>query len=163
MVKAVRRRYTEAVHGSRTTSLAALLLLAGCHPVAVRPQETTVADVTVPTRPASSVNILALGRADADGRIVLRATGIQVARGETATIGLMGPGMTPGTGFAVVGIGFSATVVRFGETQGGSGGTQPAAVVSLVVPPDAPPGLYSIVAVRGFEMATFSGGIEVTT
>ncbi len=75
----------------------------------------------------------------------------------------MGPGMTPGTGFAVVGIGFSATVVRYGETQGGSGGTQPAAVVSLVVPPDAPPGLYSIVAVRGFQMATFSGGIEVTT
>jgi hypothetical protein len=162
VVKAGRRRYTGAVHGSRTLSLAALLVLAACHPVAVRPQETTIADVTVPTQPVTSVNILALGRADADGRIVLRAAGIQVARGETATIGLMGPGMTPGTGFAVIGIGFGATVVRFGETQGGSGGTQPAAVVSLVVPPDAAPGLYSIVAIRGFEMATFAGGIEVT-
>ena len=33
----------------------------------------------------------------------------------------------------------------------------------LVVPPDAPPGLYSIVAIRGFELATLSGGIEVTS
>ena len=163
MVKGGRRRYTGAVHGSRTWSLAALLLLAACHPVVVRPQETTVADVTVPTLPASNVNILALGRADADGRIVLRSTGIQVARGETATIGLMGPGMTPGTGFVVLGIGFQANVVRYGETQGGSGTSQPAAVVSLVVPSDAPPGLYSIVAVRGFEIATFSGGIEVAS
>lgn len=129
----------------------------------VRPQETTVADVTVPTQPSANVNILGIGRADADGRIVLRATGIEVARGETATIGLMGPGMTPGTGFVVLGIGFQASVIRYGETAGGSGASQPAAVLSLVVPHDAPPGLYSIVAVRGFELATLSGGIEVTS
>ena len=69
--------------------------------------------------------------------------------------------MVPGTGFVVLGIGFQASVERFGETQGGSGASQPAAVLSLVIPPDARPGLYSIVAVRGFEFAVFSGGIEV--
>jgi len=141
--------------------LVALGLLAACHPVAVRRGETTAADVTVPTQPVTAVNILAIGRADDAGQIVLRSTGIAVARGETATIGVMGPGMTPGTGFVVLGIGFQANVVRFGETQGGSGTSQPAAVLSLVVPADARPGLYSIVAVRGFEFALFSGGIEV--
>ena len=30
-------------------------------------------------------------------------------------------------------------------------------------PADAPPGLYSIVAIRGFELATLTGGIEVTS
>lgn len=129
----------------------------------VRSQETTVADVTVPTLPTTSVNILGIGRADAEGRIVLRATGIEVARGESTTIGLMGPGMAPGTGFVVLGLGFQANVIRYGETQGGSGTSQPAAVLSLVVPQNAPPGLYSIVAVRGFEFAVFSGGIEVTS
>ncbi|MBM4247712.1 MAG: hypothetical protein FJ148_28645 [Deltaproteobacteria bacterium] len=69
--------------------------------------------------------------------------------------------MAPGTGFVVLGIGFQANVIRYGETQGGSGASQPAAVLSLVVPPDAATGLYSIVAVRGFEIATLSGGIEV--
>ncbi len=158
------------MRGARTlpvVSLLALLallpVLAACHPVVVRPQETIAADVTVPTQPSANVNILGIGRADADGRIVLRATGIEVARGETATIGLMGPGMEPGTGFVVLGIGFQANVIRYGETAGGSGTTQPAAVLSLVVPPDAPPGLYSIVAIRGFELATLSGGIEVTS
>jgi hypothetical protein len=73
----------------------------------------------------------------------------------------MGPGMIEGTGFVVLGIGFQASVVRFGETQGGSGEPQPAAVLTLAVPPDAQPGLYSIVAMRGFEFALFSGGIEV--
>lgn len=163
VVKGGRRRYTGAVHSSRTWPVAALLLLAACHPVVVRPQEAAVAHVTVPTLAASTVNILALGRADGEGRIVLRSTGIAVARGETATIGLMGPGMAPGTGFVVLGIGFQANVIRYGETQGGSGTSQPAAVVSLVAPPDALPGLYSIVAVRGLEIATFSGGIEVTS
>lgn len=164
MVKGGRRGYIEPVPGARTTTLLVLLpLLAACHPIVVRPQESTVADVAVPTQPAASVNILGIGRADADGRIVLRATGIEVARGTTATIGLMGPGMTPGTGFVVLGIGFQASVLRYGETQGGSGTSQPAAVLSLVVPPDAPPGLYSIVAIRGFEFAMLSGGIEVTS
>lgn len=137
------------------------MLLAACHPVAVRPGQTTIADVTVPTQPATTVNILGIGRADAGGQIVLRATGISVARGETVTIGITGPGMTPGTGFVVLGFGFQATVVRYGETQGGSG-PQPAAVVTLVVPADTPPGLYSIVAVRGLEFALLSAGIEVT-
>lgn len=162
MVKAGRCRYTGAVRAARTSLLAGLLLLGACHPVAVRRGETTVADVTVPTQPASGLNLLAIGRADApDGQIVLRGTGIEVARGETATIGLMGPGVTPGTSFVVLGIGFQASVVRFGETQGGSGASQPAAVLSLVVPADAPPGIYSIVAIRGFELSVFSGGIEV--
>lgn len=162
MVKLRPRRYTGAVSRARSTALLALTLLAACHPVAVRRGETTVADVTVPTQPVTAVNILAIGRAASDGgQIVLRTTGIAVARGETATIGLMGPGMIEGTGFVVLGIGFQATVLRFGETQGGSGEPQPAAVLTLVVPPDAQPGLYSIVAVRGFEFALFSGGIEV--
>lgn len=147
---------------ARTLLLAALTALAACHPVAVRQGERTLADVTVPTLPVRNVNILALGRADASGQIVLRSTGITVARGETATIGVMGPGMTPGTGFVVLGIGFQANVIRFGETQGGSGTAQPAAVLSLAVPPDARPGLYSIVALRGLEFALFSGGIEVS-
>jgi hypothetical protein len=161
VVKRGRRGYTGSVPRARSILLLALTLLAACHPVAVRGGETTVADITVPTQPVANVNILAIGRADAAGQIVLRTTGIEVARGETATIGLMGPGMAPGTGFVVLGIGFQANVVRFGETQGGSGTAQPAAVLSLVVPPDAPAGLYSIVAVRGFELAVFSGGIEV--
>jgi hypothetical protein len=142
--------------------LALLLpLLAACHPVAVRPDQTTIADVTVPTQPTSDVNILGIGRADANGQIVLRSTGISVARGETATIGIMGPGMTPGTGFVVLGFGFQATVVRYGQTQGGAG-SQPAAVVTLVVPPGTPPGLYSIIAVRGLEFSLLSASIEVT-
>jgi hypothetical protein len=144
-------------------ALLALLLLAACHPVVVRSQETTIADVTVPTRPVTAVNILGIGRADADGRIVLRSTGIEAARGETATIGVMGPGMAPGTGFVVLGIGFQASVIRYGETAGGSGSSQPAAVLSLVVPPDARPGIYSIIVVRGSEFAMLSGGIEVTS
>ena len=164
VVKRGRRGYTGAVRAAWTWTLLALLpLAAACHPVVVRSQETTVADVTVPTQPVTNVNILAIGLADGDGRIVLRATGIEVQRGTTATIGLMGPGMTPGTGFAVLGIGFQANVIRYGETQGGSGTSQPAAVLSLVVPSDAPPGLYSIVAIRGFELATLTGGIEVTS
>jgi hypothetical protein len=164
VVKLARRRYTWALPRARPILLLALSLLAACHPVAVRRGETAAADVTVPTLPVAGVNILAIGRSapgDPAGQIVLRTTGIEVARGETATIGLMGPGMVPGTGFVVLGIGFQASVERFGETQGGSGTSQPAAVLSLVVPPDARPGLYSIVAVRGFEFAVFSGGIEV--
>jgi hypothetical protein len=141
--------------------LAALQALMACNAVAVRRGETTAADVKVPTQPVTNVNILAIGRADADGRIVLRGTGISVARGETVMIGLSGPGMIPGTGFVVLGFGFQTTVVRFGETQGGSGMVQPAVVLSLAVPPDTPPGLYSIVAMRGFEFALFSGSIEV--
>ena len=161
MVKPERRRYTGAVRRTPTLLLVALLLVAGCHPVVVRSGETTAADVPVPTLPERSVNILGIGRADQDGRIVLRTTGIAVARGETATIGVMGPGMAPGTGFAVLGLGFRASVVRYGETQGGATASQPAAVLTLAVPPDAPTGLYSIVALRGFEMAMLSGAIEV--
>lgn len=138
-----------------------VLALAGCHPVVVRSGETTVADVPVPTLPERNVNILGIGRADENGRIVLRTTGIAVARGESATIGVMGPGMIPGTSFVVTGFGIRASVVRFAETQGGNGTSQPAAVLTLDVPLDAPPGLYSIVALRGFEMAMLSGAIEV--
>lgn len=164
VVKGRGRRYTGAVlRPRRNLPLLALLALAACHPVVVRPQETTAADVTVPTLPVANVNIVGIGRADQDGRIVLRATGIAVARGETATIGISGPGMIPGTGFVVLGTGFRASVIRYAETQGGSGTTQPAAVLSLVVPSDASPGLYSVVAVRGFEFAVLSGGIEVTS
>lgn len=140
---------------------AALTSLAACHPVAVRPGETTIADVTVPTQATTDVNILGIGRADATtGQITLRSTGISVARGETAMIGVMGPGMIPGTGFVVLGFGFQTTVVRYGETQGGAG-SQPAVVLSLVVPASTPPGLYSIIAVRGFEFSMLSGSIEV--
>lgn len=135
--------------------------LAACNPVAVRGGETAAADVRVPPRPAPELDILAIGRADAEGRIVLRATGVGVARGETATIGMMGPGLVAGTSFVVLGTGFRASVVRYGETQGGSGTPMPAAVVSLVVPPGVAPGLYSIIALRGVEMAMLSGGIEV--
>ncbi|MEW6272415.1 MAG: hypothetical protein AB1689_24295 [Thermodesulfobacteriota bacterium] len=141
--------------------VAGLQALAACNAVAVRRGETTSADVLVPTQPTTNVNILAIGRADVDGRIVLRGTGISVTRGETVMIGMSGPGMIPGTGFVVLGFGFQASVVRFGETQGGSGIVQPAVVLSLVVPADTPPGLYSIVAMRGFEFALFSGAIEV--
>jgi hypothetical protein len=140
--------------------LAALTSFAACHPVAVRPGETTLADVTVPTQATTDVNILGIGRADATGQITLRSTGIAVARGETTMIGVMGPGMIPGTGFVVLGFGFQANVVRYGETQGGAG-SQPAAVLSLVVPANTPPGLYSIIAVRGFEFSMLSGSIEV--
>ena len=140
--------------------LAALTSFAACHPVAVRRGETTFADVTVPTQTTTDVNILGIGRADATGQITLRSTGISVARGETTTIGVMGPGMIPGTGFAVLGFGFQASVVRYGETQGGAG-SQPAAVLSLVVPVNTPPGLYSIIAIRGFEFSMLSGSIEV--
>lgn len=140
--------------------LAALTSFGACHPVAVRPGETTIADVTVPTQATTDVNILGIGLADATGQITLRSTGIAVARGETAMIGVMGPGMIPGTGFVVLGFGFQTTVVRYGETQGGAG-SQPAAVLSLVVPANTPPGLYSIIAVRGFEFSMLSGSIEV--
>ena len=150
-----------AVSRARTTLLAALMLLAACHPVAVRRGESTIADVTVPTQTTADVNILGIGRADpTTGQITLRSTGIAVARGETTTIGVMGPGMIPGTGFVVLGFGFQLSVVRYGETQGGSG-SQPAAVVSLVVPADTPPGLYSLIAVRGFEFSVLSASIEV--
>jgi hypothetical protein len=144
----------------RTTLLAGLLLVAACHPVVVRPGATTIADVTVPTQPTTDVNILGIGRTEASGQIVLRSTGIAVARGETAMVGIMGPGMIPGTGFVVLGFHFQANIVRYGETQGGSG-PLPAAVVSLVVPADTPPGLYSIVAVRGFQFSVLSASIEV--
>lgn len=139
-----------------------MLPLTACQPVAVRPGETTRADVRVPPRPAPELDILAIGRADAEGRIVLRSTGIEVPRGETVMIGVAGPGLLPGTAFFVLGKGFRASVVRFAETQGGSGVPLPAAVLTVEVPPDAPPGLYSIIALRGVEMAMLTGGIEVS-
>ncbi|HEY8515035.1 MAG TPA: hypothetical protein VIS07_05955 [Candidatus Binatia bacterium] len=142
--------------------LGALQLLLACTAVEVRRGETTLADVQVPTQPTTSVNILGIGRADAEGRIVLRPTGISVSRGETAIIGLSGPGMIPGTGFVVLGFGFQANVVRYAETQGGSGTPQPAVVLSLTVPADTPPGLYSIMALRGYEFAMMTAAIEVT-
>lgn len=140
----------------------ALLVWSGCTPVAVRPDEVTVADVGVPRQGDEGLNILAIGTADADGRIVLRTTGTSVARGETADIGVMGPGLLLGAQFLVVGIDIGVELIRFAVTQGGGIEPQPAAVLRVVVPEHAEPGLYSLLVIRSGRYTIFSGGLEVT-
>lgn len=128
----------------------------------VRVGEVTRADVVVPPRDVAAVNILAMGIAEREGvPIVLGPSGVRVTRGTSAMIGVTGPGMEEGTAFAVIGLGLSVRIIRFAMTQGGTQGPQPAAVLSLVVPPDAAPGLYSLIAVRGREYSVFPGGLEV--
>lgn len=138
----------------------ALLTFAACHPVAVRSGATASADVAVPAQGADPLNLLVIGAQTGDGPIQLGGTGVRVARGTTEKIAVAGPGIAPGTAFAVVGIGPTLQVLQFGMTQGGVDAI-PAALLSLTVPPGTPPGLYSIVAVRGVEVAFLTGSIEV--
>jgi hypothetical protein len=139
----------------------ALVLAAGCHPVGVFEGTTTVADVAATPSEGSPVNILGIGTEREDGRIVLRTTGASVPRGSTVTVGVMGPGMMEGTGFAIVGVGFATRLVRFAMTEGGGVPSMPAAVLAIDVPATAPPGLYSIIAFRELDYSIFSGGLEV--
>jgi len=141
--------------------LLCVLVAAGCRPVGVFQGQTTFADIAVAPKVESPVNILGIGTEREDGRIVLRTTGAIVPRGSTATIGVMGPGMMEGTGFAIVGVGFATRLVRFATTEGGGVASIPAAVLSIDVPATAPPGLYSIVAFRDLDYSIFSGGLEV--
>ena len=148
----------------RSIGLPALLVLLpvwACQPVPVREGQMSIADVAVPRRETAGVNLVAIGVADADGRIVLGATGIRVARGGSSTIGLAGPGLVEGTVFLVAGTALSVRVVRFTTTSGGGGAELPAAVLSLTVPADAEPGIYSVLAIRGRELAVFTGAVEV--
>ncbi len=138
-----------------------VLILPGCQPVGVFEGQTTFADIAARRPQGAPINILGIGTAREDGRIVLRTTGAVVARGETATVGVMGPGMEEGTAFAVVGIELGTRLVRFAMTEGGGVPSMPAAVLSIDVPPATPPGLYSIIAFRDFEYSIFSGGLEV--
>jgi len=145
--------------------LAALLvacgtLLAACQPVPLRAGETVRADVSLPGA-APAVNLAVIGLAEGTQPIVLHPTGLRIGRGTSATVGVAGPGVEPGTAFAVIGIGFDLRLVRFGTTQGGGQEPMPAAVLSLAVAPDVAPGLYSLIAIRGSEYAVFSGGVEV--
>lgn len=150
------------MRGSAAGLAAALAaLLAGCQPVGVFEGQTTFADIAARAPQGAPINILGIGTAREDGRIVLRTTGAVVARGETTTVGVMGPGMEEGTAFAVVGIELGTHLVRYAMTEGGGGASMPAAVLSIDVPADAPPGLYSIIAFRDFEYSIFSGGLEV--
>jgi hypothetical protein len=126
----------------------------------VRVGETTVADVAAPPAPGS-VNLVVAGIAVGDGPIELRASGFRIARGASSTLGVAGPGVEPGTSFAVMGIGFDVRVVRFGVTEGGGQSPLPAAVLALEVSPDVAPGLYSLIAVRGEEYSLLSGSVEV--
>lgn len=152
--------------GRRVAAVAgAVVLLAvagGCTPVGVRAGEVTVADVAVPRQGDDELNLLAIGTADADGRILLRTTGASVARGETIEVGVMGPGLLWGAQFLVVGLDIPVKLVRFAVTQGGGIGPQPAAVLRITVPEDAAPGLYSILVTRFGHHSIFSGGLEVT-
>jgi hypothetical protein len=141
------------------TALAATL--AGCQPVGVFQGQTTFADVAARRPQGAPLNILGIGTAREDGRIVLRTTGAVLSRGETTMVGVMGPGMEEGTAFAIVGIELGTRLVRYAMTEGGGVPSMPAAVLSIDVPPDAPPGLYSIIAFRDFEYSIFSGGLEV--
>jgi len=139
-----------------------LLSLAACTPVVVGPDEVAIADVGVPSQAEDDFNVLAIGTADADGRIVLRTTGASVGRGETILVGVMGPGILWGAHFMVVGIDLPVELVRFAVTQGGGIDPQPAAVLRIDVPDDAEPGLYSILVLRFGRYTIFSGGLEVT-
>lgn len=140
---------------------AAAALAAGCRPVAVQEGEVTVADVSARRPRGGPLDILGIGTQREDGRIVLRSTGATVPRGATATVGVMGPGIEEGTGFAMVGLGFQIRILRYAVTEGGGIEPMPAAVLSIEIPAEARPGLYSIVAVRGAEYAIFSGGLEI--
>jgi hypothetical protein len=140
--------------------LLCVLVAAGCHRSGL-PGQTTSADIAVAPKVESPVNIRGIGTEREDGRSVLRTTGAMVPRGSTATIGVMGPGMVEGTGFAIVGVGFATRLVRFAMTEGGGVAGIPAAVLSIDVPATAPPGLYSIVAFRDLDYSIFSGGLEV--
>ncbi|MBM4268783.1 MAG: hypothetical protein FJ144_19580 [Deltaproteobacteria bacterium] len=139
----------------------AAALACSCRPVAVQPDLVTLADVAVPASAPEDLNILAVGIADGEGRILLRTTGATVARGSTIDIGVMGPGLVEGTGFLVVGVGIPVRLVRYAMTQGGGIEPMPAAVLSLTVPESAPPGLYSLIVFRGTHYSIFSGGLEV--
>jgi hypothetical protein len=142
-----------------------LLLVAclalGCRAVLVEPGVATQADVAAPLEGEAPLNILGIGVADADGRILLRTTGVSVARGSMVQLGVMGPGMIEGTAFLAVGVGLELRPIRFAMTEGGGGASQPAAVLLLTVPADTRPGLYSVVAYREGRMSVFSGGLEV--
>lgn len=140
---------------------AALAVAVGCRPVGVVEGGTSIADITARRPQAAALDILGIGTQREDGRIVLRSTGAVVSRGTTVTVGVMGPGMEEGTGFAVVGLEFVTRIVRFAMTEGGGVASMPAAVLSIDVPPSVRPGLYSIAAIRGSEYAIFSGGLEV--
>lgn len=135
--------------------------MSGCHPVAVRGGATASADVVVPIQSADPLNLILIGSQTTDAPIQLGGTGVRVARGTTQTIGVAGSGITPATAFAVVGIGPSLSVIRFGMTQGGGQDPLPAVVLALAVPEGTPPGLYSIVAVRGTDVAFLTGSVEV--
>jgi len=147
---------------------AAVVLAAGslaasaCTPVVVRAGEVTVADIAVPPEGDEDFNVLAIGTADRQGRILLRTTGASVAHGETIEIGVMGPGILAGAHFLIVGIDIPVELVRFAVTEGGAIGPQPAAVLRVTVPEDAEPGLYSILVLRAGRVTIFSGGLEVT-
>jgi hypothetical protein len=156
MAVPLRRRFSAVAR----SWAAAALMLAGCQPVPVRIGEVTHADVGVPAAPRT-VNLVAIGIAVGDQPIVVRPTGLRVSRGTSATIGVAGAGVEPGTTFAVVGLGFGLRLIRVGTTQGGGQAAIPAAVLSLDVGSDVGPGLYSLVAVRGAEYSVLAGGIEV--
>jgi hypothetical protein len=140
--------------------LGLLLTIGACTPVAVHQGTSTPADVAASRGDGSALNLLSMGVAGADGRIFPRPTGGAVDRGSTVTVGVVGPGIAPGTAIGVLAVGFGIRPIRFTTTQGGSGPI-PAAVLSLTVPSDARPGLYSIVAVRGTELSVLSGVLEV--
>lgn len=158
-------RYNGRVKGSAKRALCALFALAavaGCTPVVVTSDELAIADIAAPAQGEEDFNVLAIGVADADGRIVLRTTGASVARGESIQIGVMGPGILWGAHFMVVGVDLPVELVRFAVTQGGGVEPQPAAVLRIDVPEHAEPGLYSILVLRFGRYTIFSGGLEVT-
>jgi hypothetical protein len=137
------------------------LSFAACQPVPLRAGETVRADVAVPpAQPAVNLAVIGVTQ-DVQRPIELHPTGVRVARGSESTIGIAGPGVEPGTAFAVIGIGFDLRLVRFGTTQGGGQMPMPAAVLSLAVAPDVVPGLYSLIAVRGVEYSVLAGSVEV--
>ncbi len=142
--------------------LSGALWSGACTPVVVAPDEVAIADVAVPAQAEDDFNVLAIGTADPQGRIVLRTTGTSVGRGETIDIGVMGPGVLPGAHFMVVGVDISVELIRFAVTQGGGIDPQPAAVLRVVVPEEAAPGLYSVLVLREGRYTIFSGGLEVT-
>ncbi|MDG2305387.1 MAG: hypothetical protein P8R42_12215 [Candidatus Binatia bacterium] len=138
------------------------LVGSGCTPVVVRADEVAIADIAVPRQGEEDFNVLAVGTADAEGRIILRTTGTTVSRGETIDIGVMGPGILWGAHFMIVGIDVPVELIRFAATQGGGVDPQPAAVLRVTVPEHAERGLYSILVVRFGRYTIFTGGLEIT-